>query len=60
MGTSKYSACREPSKLGGEKIFRQMKQNSARVVYPTRRNFVKYHGKDSVDSRHEEFLEVPR
>ena len=43
----------------GEKIFRQMKQNSARVVYPTRRDFVKYHGKDSADSRREEFLEVP-
>ena len=43
----------------GEKIFRQMKQNSARVVHPTRRNFVKYHEKDSVDSRREEFLEVP-
>ena len=43
----------------GEKIFRQMKQNSARVVYPTRRDFVKYHEKDSVDSRHEEFLEMP-
>ena len=36
-----------------------MKQNSARVVYPTRRDFVKYHGKDSVDSQREEFLEVP-
>ena len=43
----------------GEKIFRQMKQNSARVVHPTRRDFVKYHGKDSADSRREEFLEVP-
>ena len=43
----------------GEKIFRQMQQNSARVVYPTRRDFVKYHGKDSADSRREEFLEVP-
>ena len=44
----------------GEKIFRQMQQNPARVVYPTRRDFVKYHGKDSVDSRREEFLEVPQ
>ena len=43
----------------GEKIFRQMKQNPARVAYPTRRDFVKYHGKDSADSRREEFLEVP-
>ena len=42
-----------------EKIFRQMQQNSARIVYPTRRDFVKYHGKDSVDSLREEFLEVP-
>ena len=36
-----------------------MQQNSARVVYPTRRDFVKYHGKDSADSRREEILEVP-
>jgi hypothetical protein len=32
---------REPSKLGGEKIFRQTQQKSARVVDPTRRFFVK-------------------
>ena len=48
----------------GEKIFRQMKQNSARVVHPTRRDFREAptpwaNGKDSVDSRREEFLEVP-
>ena len=28
-------------------IFRQMQQNSVRVVVPTRRNFVKYDGKDA-------------
>ena len=43
----------------GEKIFRQMKQNSARVVHPTRRDFVKYHEKDSVDFSCDEFLEIP-
>ena len=43
----------------GEKIFRQMKQNSARVVHPTRRDFVKYHEKDSVDFPCDEFLEIP-
>ena len=43
----------------GEKIFRQMKQNSARVVHPTRRDFVKYHGKDSADFSCDEFLEIP-
>ena len=43
----------------GEKIFRQMKQNSARVVHPTRRDFVKYHGKDSADFLCDEFLEIP-
>ena len=42
-----------------EKIFRQMKQNSARVVYPTRRDFVKYHGKYSAEISCDEFLEVP-
>ena len=43
----------------GEKIFRQTKQISARVVDPTRRIFVKYDGKDSVDSLCDEFLEIP-
>ena len=43
----------------GEKIIRQTKQKSARVVDPTRRIFVKYDGKDSVDSPCDEFLEVP-
>ena len=43
----------------GEKIFRQSKQNSARVVPPTRRNFVTNDGKDSADSQCDEFLEVP-
>ena len=42
-----------------EKIFRQIKQNSARVVVPTRRDFVKYDGKDSVEISYNEFLEVP-
>ena len=55
---------REPSKLGGEKIFRQTKQKSARRVYPLRRVFVKRpqgrdDGKDSADSPCDEFLEVP-
>ena len=43
----------------GENIFRQTKQNSARVVDPTRRDFVKYDGKDSADTSCDEFLEVP-
>ena len=43
----------------GEKIFRQTQQKSARVVDPTRRFFVKYDGKDSVDTLYDEFLEVP-
>ena len=47
-----------------EKIFRQSKQNSARVVDPTRRDFVTISetssgGKDSDDSLCVEFLEVP-
>ena len=47
-----------------EKIFRQMKQNSACVVHPTRRVFVKRpqgrdDGKDSADSPCDKFLEVP-
>ena len=36
-----------------------MQQNFARVAPPTRRNFVKYNGKDSVDFSDDEFLEVP-
>jgi hypothetical protein len=44
---------------GGEKIFRQTQQKSARVVDPTRRFFVKYDGKDSVDTLYDEFLEIP-
>ena len=43
----------------GEKIFRQCKQNFARIVNPLRRNFVTNDGKDSVDSMCVEFLEVP-
>ena len=43
----------------GEKIFRQTQQKSARVVDPTRRNFVKYHEKDSANSLCDEFLEIP-
>ena len=43
----------------GENIFRQTKQISARVVDPTRRIFVRYDGKDSVDSLCDEFLEIP-
>ena len=42
-----------------EKIFRQMKQDSARVVDPTRRNVVKYDGKDSAEISCDEFLEMP-
>ena len=47
-----------------EKIFRQMQQNSARVVYPTRRDFREAptpwaNGKDSVDFPCDEFLEIP-
>ena len=42
-----------------EKIFRQMKQDSARVVNPTRRNFVKYGEKDSAEISCDEFLEMP-
>ena len=34
-------------------------KDSARVVDPTRRNFVKYDGKDSVEISCDEFLEVP-
>ena len=34
-------------------------KDSARVVNPTRRNFVKYDGKDSVEISCDEFLEVP-
>ena len=43
----------------GEKIFRQSKQNFARIVNPLRRNFVTNDGKDSVDSMCAEFLEIP-
>ena len=43
----------------GEKIFCQTKQNFARVVYPTRRNFVTYDGKGFVMISCDEFLEVP-
>ena len=43
----------------GEKIFRQTKQNFARVVYPTRRNFVTYDGKGFAMISCDEFLEVP-
>jgi hypothetical protein len=42
-----------------EKIFRQMKQNSARVVNPTRREFVKYGGKASAEISCGEFFELP-
>ena len=54
---------REPLNIqraeSGEKIFRQTQQKSARRVHPLRRFFVKYDGKDSVDSSCDEFLEVP-
>ena len=54
---------REPLNIqraeSGEKIFCQTQQKSARVVESTRRIFVKYDGKDSVDSPCDEFLEVP-
>ena len=41
-----------------EKIFRQSKQKTARIVDPIRRFFVTNDGKDSVDSLCEGFLEV--
>ena len=44
----------------GEKIFRQSKQKTARIVDPMRRFFVTNDGKDSVDSLCGEFLEMPR
>ena len=50
---------REPSKLGGEIIFCQSKQKSARIVDPIRRIFVTNDGKDSADSLCGEFLEMP-
>ena len=43
----------------GEKVFRQTQQKFARVVASTRRIFVKYHEKDSVNCLCDEFLEVP-
>ena len=43
----------------GEKIFRQSKQKSARIVDPIRRIFVTNDGKDSADSLCGEFLEMP-
>ena len=43
----------------GEKIFRQSKQKTARIVDPMRRFFVTNDGKDSVDSLCGEFLEMP-
>ena len=43
----------------GEKIFRQSKQKSARIVDPMRRIFVTNDGKDPVDSLCEGFLEMP-
>ena len=42
-----------------EKIFRQMKQDSARVAEPTRRNFVKYDEKESVEISCDDFIEMP-
>jgi hypothetical protein len=42
-----------------EKNIRQMKQNSARAVNPTRRDFVKHGGKASAVISSDEFLEVP-
>ena len=60
--------CRAPLKThraaSGEKIFRQSKQKSARIVDPMRRIFVTISerssgGKDSADSLCEGFLEVP-
>ena len=41
-----------------EKVFRQSKQKSARIVDPMRRIFVTNDGKDSADSPCEGFLEV--
>ena len=41
-----------------EKIIRQIKQNSVLVVNPTRRDFVKYDGKDSAEISCDEFLEM--
>ena len=43
----------------GEKIFRQSKQKTARIVDPMRRFFVTNDGKDSVDSLCGDFLEMP-
>lgn len=40
-----------------EKIFLQIKQNSARVIDPTRRNFVKYREKDSTMISYDKFSE---
>jgi len=42
-----------------EKIFRQSKQKTARIVDPIRRFFVTNDGKDSADSMCNEFLEAP-
>ena len=62
FGVRKY-----PSKLGGEKIFRhddrrlwrQRFRARSEHAIATRRNFVKYDGKDSVEISHAEYLEVP-
>ena len=45
--------------VSGEKIFRQSKQKSARIVHPIRRIFVTNDGKDAADSPCDEFLEPP-
>ena len=41
-----------------DKVFRQSKQNFARIVNPLQRNFVKNDVKDSVAPMRVEFLEV--
>ena len=50
QGTSKNHRA-----ASGEKIFRQSKQKSARIVDPIRRIFVTNDGKDSADSLCEGF-----
>ena len=53
---------REPLKIlrasDSEKLFRQSKQNFARIVNPLRRNFVTNDGKDAVAPMCVELLEV--
>ena len=58
-GTSKYSVREELREDFSSARPAGAKQNSARVVSPTRKNFVTNDGKNSVDSSCDEFLEVP-